>query len=198
MQLWIPMTLQRPVAESKWLIGAEFNPRFAHDVHELQRTQLSALFGRRLGQHVSVWGGYALVSYLHPVRLTEHRAMEQLQIPFHAGAVAMNARIRFEQRFLPGVSKVGQLFRTQLRGAVPVGHRGWALTFFDEAFVTFTAVAPAPHAGFATNRIFAGVSHHVSRSVTFEPGYMLQWVHRAGSAPEHFDHVMFMSFASRK
>lgn len=194
-QAWAAATASIPVGE-KGVVWLEAQGRFSDDASRLGQLLIRPGFGIRLTPRTTAYLGYAHVT-TRPIsarHTTEHRIWQQLSFPVagRADGVTMTARSRFEQRFVEGSSDMGLRFRQLLRITAPIGGAGdgkpgggggagsvravaWA-----EGFVALDDTAWGQRQGFDRLRSFAGVAVPLARGVSVEPGYMNEYVRRAG------------------
>ena len=105
----------------------------------------------------------------------ENRIWEQLMYKVNVGSVALQQRIRLEQRFLAndlGVANLDRI-RIQLRASIPIGADSIkSSTFFITAYDEFfTHAFPF---SFDRNRLYGALAFQFNPSLNFQLGMMVQ------------------------
>ena len=154
----------------------------------------------QLAEGVSAMLGYAyVISYPfgdYPAgryTVPEHRIFEQLVWNGQTGRLALNHRIRLEQRYLGSVDQQAPEYgvsnwtymnrvRYQLRATLPLGGKekqpGWYLAVYDEVFIGFGR--QVRQNVFDQNRIGLLFGRQLSPKLRIEAGYLNQTVQQAG------------------
>ena len=131
--------------------------------------------GYQMMPWLSVWAGYAWVPVFPDAgdRVDEHRAWQQAILTHTAlgGAVHLQSRTRFEQRFVDDFDtgfRVRQFVRADYRfGPKP----RWGLVAWDELFIGLNDPDFAPQ-GFDQNRVFLGPAFFAHERLRVEFGYL--------------------------
>lgn len=174
-----------------WLEG---QARIGDDSNRFRQFMLRPALGVDLGKGRSAYLGYALVRTGTPDNLTsEHRVWQQLGYTIVANdTVKVTGRSRFEQRFFVGRDGVALRFRQQVRAVAPVA-TGVSAVVWSEPFVNLNAPFRPLRTGIDRWRNQVGVNVPLSKAVALEPGYMNQYIRRAG--PDLVDHIALMNVA---
>lgn len=192
-QVWTPTTFQKVLGD-QWFVQAETQVRFVDDASELQNSLFRPALGYRVTPKATLFLGYAWVPYFYPARRNEQRIWQQLLMTIPAGGWTLMPRVRFEQRFLPGVDGVSLRLRGSMRVTHPVASSGrFLIALSDEVFFVVNSRDPAPDAGFAQNRLQSGLGIRVNGGMTVEPAYLFQFVNRPLGLPNEIDHVFILT-----
>jgi hypothetical protein len=180
--------------EGKLLVWLEGQARIGDDTNRFRQFMLRPAIGVDLGKGSSAYLGYALVRTGTPDNLaSEHRVWQQLGYTIVArDAVKVTGRSRFEQRFFVGRDGVALRFRQQVRVVAPVA-KGLSAVVWSEPFVNLNAPFRPLRTGIDRWRNQVGVNVPLSKTVALEPGYMNQYIRRAG--PDLVDHIALMNVA---
>ena len=125
---------------------------------------------------LSLWAGYAYVPVFNEVRddrTDEHRAWQQFILTHKTldDSVGLQARTRFEQRFVSGFDtglRLRQFLRADYTFASLPNVR---LVLWDESFWGVNSPGFAPR-GFDQNRVFAGPGFSLHERLRLEFGYL--------------------------
>ena len=121
-----------------WRLNEDVVARFSENRGGLYEIELNTLLGYRIGNGITLWGGYTHdPQYLdgeHTV--TEHRIREQVTFDklTKIGSATLSGRLRLEQRWRPSVDGTAWRFRPYLKLAMPL-QRKTNLNFSSEFFV---------------------------------------------------------------
>ena len=138
--------------------------------------------GYDIGHGLTFWGGYAFIpSFVHnttdPPRF-EHRIWEQFIANGKVKTVALQGRIRLEQRFRDGVDGVGERLRIFGRAGFFFGQQSsWGWAIWDELLINLNETNAWP-IGFDQNRFFTGPFVQAQNGVRVEFGYFNFLVNR--------------------
>ena len=138
--------------------------------------------GYDIGHGLTFWGGYAFIpSFVagttDPPRF-EHRIWEQFIVNEKVKTVALQGRIRAEQRFRDGVDGVGQRLRIFGRAGFFFGQQSsWGWAIWDELLINLNETNAWP-IGFDQNRFFTGPFVQAQNGVRVEFGYFNFLVNR--------------------
>jgi hypothetical protein len=114
-------------------------------------------------------------NFKSPTQSNETRLWEQLTFNHAAGALKIDHRYRFEQRFYKDDYR--NRFRYRLNVTLPIRTTKFYLNAFEEIFLTNTR----PH--FERNRLFGGVSYKFTDLFSFQIGYVTQYDYNKGTNP---------------
>ena len=134
------------------------------------------------GHGLTFWGGYGFIpSFVagttDPPRF-EHRIWEQFIVNEKVKTVALQGRIRAEQRFRDGVDGVGQRLRIFGRAGFFFGQQSsWGWAIWDELLINLNETNAWP-IGFDQNRFFTGPFVQAQNGVRVEFGYFNFLVNR--------------------
>lgn len=143
---------------------------------------LRPALGYDVGHGITLWLGYAFVpSFMTGVEDSlrlEHRIWEQFLITRKVGTVALQGRLRLEERFRQGTDGVGARLRFFGRAGFFFGHGShWGWAVYDELLVQLNTT-DAWNSGFDQNRAFTGPFFEADGGTRFEFGYMNYLVNR--------------------
>lgn len=174
-----------------WLEG---QARIGNAPNRFRQFILRPAIGVDLGKGRSAYLGYALVRTGTPDKLaSEHRVWQQLGYTIVANdVVKVTGRSRFEQRFFVGRDGVALRLRQQLRAVAPVA-KGVSAVVWSEPFINLNAPFRPLRSGIDRWRNQVGINVPLSKAIALEPGYMNQYVRRAGS--DLVDHIAVMNVA---
>jgi hypothetical protein len=138
----------------------------------------------------------------------EHRAWQQVEVAQPAGLLALDHRLRLEQRWQEDVSAGAaprvtgwayqnraryQLRATRsLQGSKPTAP-GWYATATEEPFVRWGG---APRRTFDQNRVFAGLGHRWRNDSRLEVGYLNQYARAGAGRAREINHVLQVTLVS--
>ena len=169
----------------------EIQTRITEDAEHLGQLLLRPSIAFKLRDQVSASLGYAYVmTDVSERRVThEHRAWQQLAYPIFGapGSIVVTGRSRMEERTFESRDDTGYRIRQQIRVTAPIADQVGAV-FWSEAFYNFNDTDWGARRGMDRWRNFVGLSIPIQEGVTFEPGYLNQYVYRAGE--DRADHVV--------
>lgn len=188
-QTWTMVTLNQSFG-AKWRGYLEAQPRIGDDSSRRNALLLRGAVGYNLRPNVSLWLGYANVSFYVPRTIQEERPFQQLLVSSKLRTFDVINRTRFEQRFLPGGDNPSLRLRHQVRGFFPVDRtRKWAVVAHDELFWNLNSATANQRSGCDQNRVFLGASVAATKNLRVETGY--QFVHtRLPTAPDRNWHTL--------
>ena len=189
----------------RWTLHTEYQWRRVHFIRDAQQS-LARLGGAfQLAPRVSVGGGYTLL-ITHPygdyptadtgVPFPEHRFYQDVQLRDTLGRLALEHRLRLEQRWqgqlAAGKGRAVQAWeyqnriRYQLSATLPLqgprlDNREWYLTGFDEVFLSFGRRVGA--SVFNQNRVAAGVGYQFTDDFQVAVLYLNQIPQHAAPEP---------------
>jgi hypothetical protein len=154
-----------------------------------------------VNSHLMLTGGYAYVrtsrygDYPAPAAFPENRFFEQALVKHRAGKMAVQHRLRLEQRLVgsvPGPAfdveswETRHRFRYMLRADIPlpVRSRRWGIGLYDEVFYQFGENRGARYLD--QNRAYGALTYKLTKTNRLEFGYLHQYVaQRNGRIVEH-------------
>lgn len=155
---------------------------------------LRPAIGARIAPDAHAVAGYAYVRTdpENGAGSDEHRLWQQVQFaPFrHAGgAPKIISRTRLEQRMFEGRDDTGWRLRQLVRFQTPIAREGTVHAIaFTEGFFNFNSTDWGARDGVDQWRTFIGVGLPIAPGVRLEPGYLNQYVFRAGE--DRVNHVL--------
>jgi hypothetical protein len=197
---------------SRWGIHLEGQLRRSEMGLGWQQLLLRPGVNFQINRFASATAGYGFVNaypygnYPSKVTLPEHRVFEQLWIKHPMGSIALQHRLRVEQRAVqiiaPGdpaarTTQLRQRFRYMLRGDIPLSEkRRFYLGLYDEFFLNFGGNRGPRYLD--QNRAYGALGLRVSRFEKLEIGYLHQFVpQRNNLIVEHNHTVQIGIFSSR-
>ncbi|MCA9473374.1 MAG: DUF2490 domain-containing protein [Nitrospirales bacterium] len=188
-QLWFPI-YNRVHLPNSFLGWIEVNPRFGHNISEIDQLLLRPALGYQISPSFSIWQGYAWVTNYEPRFLDEHRLYQQLSFRQAWTGFRMSSRTRFEERFIRDARGTALRAREMIRGDIPFGaSTGWGLVIYDEIFVNLNTLQGGPKSGFDQNRVFIGVSRRWTNFLSMDVGYQNQAINRR-RGPNSMNHII--------
>ncbi len=174
------------------LVGQiDLNVRSSNDQGRVTQSLMRGTIGYRLTQSVTVSLGYGhITGYRRNQRdLAEERLYQQVQATLGMlGEATVSTRIRLEQRFVRPGHDVGWRYRQQLRVQLPLRRAGPALFVQAEPFLALNSTDWGARAGFDQVRAMAGLNLPLTKVISLETGYQLQYVR--GAAFDRLNHVV--------
>lgn len=184
-------------AGEKAYVRLEVQERFTNDADRLGQLLLRGLVAYRLSQRVNAGVGYAFVltDPVGPASLNEHRFYQELNVRLiDDDGVTLDARTRLEQRSFEEQEALAWRLRQFVQLRVPVS-KASKLVLYTEPFVDLNQTG-VQRGGLSIWRNFAGIAIPLGKGVEVVPGYLNQYVVRAG--PDRIDHAasvnLFMTF----
>ncbi len=160
-----------------WRLNEDVVARFSENRGGLYEIELNTLVGYRVGNGLTLWGGYTHdPQYLdgeHTV--TEHRIREQVTFDklTKIGSATLSGRLRLEQRWRPSVDGTAWRFRPYLKVAMPL-QRKTNLNLSSEFFVDLNTTSFQKTTGLGRVRNLISVTTPLVKRLTGEAGYMNQ------------------------
>jgi hypothetical protein len=177
-----------------WRLHLEEQPRWFNDASESYQIITRTALGRRVNDHLTVWGGYAWVAKPPGAGVQhEHRIWQQASVTLPTvERWAPSLRFRLEQRFQGEWADSSHRARMMARGVRPIsGDGGWSIVGYDELFLTVDETAPGPLQGYDQNRLFGGLLRRLNAHASLEFGYM--WINtEQASTPNLNAHTPFL------
>ena len=139
--------------------------------------------------------GYDYLYDLRDDSTAEHRAWQAVGFAFPIRRLTIGNRIRFDERFIEGVSGAVARLRYRLRTTYDIGGtllEGFHLSASEEVFVNLNDKGEGLVDGFEQNRVRAGAGWQLGKA-RVEAGYEWQYGRRR-SAPWLHRHVLFIEF----
>ncbi|MGC6513736.1 MAG: DUF2490 domain-containing protein [Myxococcota bacterium] len=146
--------------------------------------------GYDTGKGVSVWAGYGWIPTWDGDTLrNEHRIWQQAIGKTTVKAVSLMGRLRLEQRFLDGASKVGHRVRVFARSGFKLTE-SYGLSLWDETFIHLNDTSFSTP-GLNQNRAFFGPYIKAEKGWRTEFGYLNLVVNQGDSLA--MSHVLAMN-----
>ncbi len=139
--------------------------------------------------------GYDYLYDLQDESTAAHRGWQAVGFTFPFRGLTIGNRIRFDERFIEGVSGAVARLRYRLRTTYDTGGLrldGFHLSASEEVFVNVNDQGEGPVDGFEQNRVRAGAGWQLGKA-RVEAGYEWQYGRRR-SAPWLHRHVLFVEF----
>lgn len=179
---------------NKWNIHNEVQYRNYNAIGDLEqlllRTGLGYTFNENKNNVLLGYGYILSENYVgstdEKVSVNEHRIFQQFTSKQNVGAVKLNHRYRFEQRFVESNFKMR--FRYFLGLNIPLCKQKnkYYLSAYNEIFLnTKTSI-------FDRNRVYAGLGYNVNSKLRLEAGYMNQFFET--SSRDQFNIITFFTF----
>lgn len=163
---------------SKWNIHNEVQYRNYNAIGDLEQLLLRTGMGYTFneGKNNVMFGyGYILSeNYVmdtdNKISVNEHRVFQQFTSNQKIGAIKLNHRYRFEQRFVEADFKLR--FRYFLALNIPISKKesnNYYISTYNEIFLnTKTSI-------FDRNRLYGGIGYNLNSNIRLEVGYMNQF-----------------------
>lgn len=182
---------------SKWNIHNEVQYRNYDAVGDLEqlllRTGLGYTFNENKNNILFGYGYILSENYIgntdDKVSVNEHRIFQQFTSKQNIGAVKLNHRYRFEQRFVESDFKVR--LRYFLGINVPLYKKeslkkSFYASVYNEIFLNTKSAV------FDRNRLYGGLGYHLNDKIRIEAGYMNQFFETNGR--DQFNIITFVTF----
>jgi len=183
--------------ENGWNIHNEVQYRNYNAIGDLEQLLLRTGLGYSFNENknnVLLGYGYILSeNYIrdtdNKVAIGEHRIFQQFISKQSIGAVKLQHRYRFEQRFVTSDLKLR--FRYFLGLIVPLSKKetidnSFYLSAYNEIFLN-TKISI-----FDRNRVYVGVGYHINKNIRLEAGYMNQFFETSGR--DQLNIITFVNF----
>ena len=164
---------------ARWWLDVQ--GRFRDDSDGFHQSLFRPGLGLDVSELVSVWAGYAWIR-TEPRsgrNSDEHRIWQQLLWTPRLGSVSVQSRTRLEQRFVSTGDDTGWRVREFVKLARPFSFEPrLSLIGYDEVFFDLNDTGFGQDAGFAQNRLFAGLGWRLDGAgrVVAEFGYLNQFI----------------------
>jgi hypothetical protein len=211
---WFMYFGDHPVSD-RWGIHLEGQIRRSNMVLTWQQLLLRSAVNYQLHPNILLTAGYAYVrswpygDYPAKAAFPEHRFYEQVVIKHKISPLAIQHRLRLEQRLVGTVPapeaevegwQTRHRFRYMLRGDIPLrmkanGQQRFGVALYDEVFWQFGANrGPRP---FDQNRAYGALTYKLTSSNRLEFGYLYQYIpQRNGLIVEHNHTLQFAWFST--
>jgi Protein of unknown function (DUF2490) len=200
MQVWTSVVTSGAVHDM-WRVHSELHARWVDDAQHYQRTVLRLMGGRTLTPHMTAWFGFEQTWPFAGRAPEETRIWQQVIYVQPAGRWSLSHRGRLEERFLEGADRMVPRLRYSLRATRLLSSAGgWGLIVGEEMFFQLRKsrlngrLYPA---GFDRNRVLAGISSRLTRNVTVEPSYTLQFINSPEGVPNRREHLLQLQVVHR-
>ncbi len=203
---WFNYFGDHPLGKSKWGVHLEGQYRRNDLILKWQQLMIRPAINYDVNKNLTLTAGYANVrsysySDLSPATpaTREHRIWEQAQIRYRMKKVALNTRLRLEQRFLGSANPAqpGYRYENRFRAweqiTIPVRGKTY-FTAYDEVWFYLK-----PYVGktfFDQNRAYAAAGFRLNPAVRLEVGYMNQAVFQRSGLVRESNHTLMVSLFS--
>ena len=179
----------------KWNLHNEVQYRNYNAISDLEqlllRTGLGYTFNERKNNVLLGYGYILSENYLanntDKVSVNEHRIFQQFTSNQKIGAVGLNHRYRFEQRFVESDFKMR--FRYFLGLNVPITkikNNNLYFSAYNEIFLNTASEV------FDRNRLYGGIGYQINSNIRLEAGYMNQFFENSNR--DQFNIITFVNF----
>lgn len=186
-QQWNLLLINGKIQNTDTLYWLEGQARFGDDVSNFTQGFFRPALGRQITNHSSLWFGYGWFYTSSPLAKPSNEEQRLWQQHTYRDTVLnlefMN-RARLEQRFFQNNAQVGWRFREAMRfqKSLSWGPKLYAVVM-NEVFIHLRDlnkgdISPT----FDQNRLYAGIGHKFSDSLTMEMGYIRQDIERNNRA----------------
>ncbi|MFY0604507.1 MAG: DUF2490 domain-containing protein [Flavobacteriaceae bacterium] len=158
---------------SKWNLHHEIQYRNYNGIGDMEQLLIRTGLGYNLGSRSNLLLGYGYINSENfigngndQVTVEEHRIFQQFITKQSIGAVSLQHRYRFEQRFVESDFKTR--FRYFLGINIPFKNAKYYASAYNEIFLNGASNV------FDRNRIYGGLGYKVKKGIKIELGYMSQ------------------------
>jgi hypothetical protein len=182
---------------TKWNIHHEIQYRNYDAIGDLEQLLLRTGLGytfNEIKSNVLMGYGYILSENYtgnnnDKTSINEHRIFQQFTSKQNIGAIQLNHRYRFEQRFVESDFKLR--FRYFLGLNIPLintenDEKRFYLSAYNELFLNTKSAV------FDRNRVFGGIGYQLNQNIRLEVGYMNQFFER--NSRDQFNIITFVNF----
>jgi hypothetical protein len=185
---WDAISLELPVSD-KVKASLDLQGRLNQNITSKDQLFIRPSIGYQVTPHVSLWQGYTWAPKFNDGMRNENRVWQQVLFEHSYKDIAITNRIRLEERFIANVPGTSVRGRHLFRLSKPFGHhKKWYLLTSNEFFVNINSKMGGPQSGFDQNRSFIGLGRKLTRHVSVEAGYQLQYVNERDT-PDNLNHI---------
>lgn len=189
-QLWLPVSINLPVHDSKWSTTLELQPRFDNHASDLAFLLVRPSVSYQLTPATTATLGYLWTPNFHNSQ-TEQRIWQQLAYSNSWKKLRLTHQVRLEERFFEGQSDTALRGRYLLTAVKPIKQSRWNWVASNEVFFDLNDAAGI-EGGFGQNRSFVGVRKRLGEKSYAESGYLLQYVHGTGASEDQLNHALIL------
>jgi hypothetical protein len=199
-QLWTSANTSGAV-HRVYRVSAELHARWVDDASKLQRTILRLQAGRALSKELTAWFGFEETRPIAHRTAEETRIWQQVIFVQPAGAWALSHRARLEERFIEFSDGMVPRFRYSLRATRPMVPKSpWGYVLGTEIFYQLRTAYLKGHrfpTGLDRDRLQAGISRRLTKRVSLEPSYLLQFINDPQPLPNRREHLIQLQLTHR-
>ena len=189
LSIWAPVSLEIPVKNTPLYATLSVEPRISNNIREFEEVLIHPGLGYQINDNVSVEAGYTWLAKTDTQFSIDQRLWQDVEVKKKWDRLALNGRLRLEERWLPGVDDVFVRNRYLLGGRYYLGDtRKWYVTSQNEIFINLNNAGVRAH-GIDQFRLFNGVGKHVNKNMTLESGYQLQYARKLED-PTRINHIL--------
>lgn len=197
LQLWTVLSASGSIKGD--LVGQiDLNARVSANQERVLQTLARGTVGYRVSPAVTLSIGYGHITGYRPGQRDNAEERLYPQVQWTVGKVAggtLSTRARLEFRFVRPGSDTGLRYRQQLRWQRSLEKDGPSLVVQAEPFFALNRTDWGARPGFDQIRLMTGVAVPLSKRLTLETGYQVQYVR--GATADRLNHVVPLTLAMR-